>query len=58
MYDNLNRGWLALVLLAAGMMAFGMVVSFCFTGDRPFFDRILGRVGSKEEGQGSNVGIA
>lgn len=43
MYDNLARGWLAICLLVAGLLALGVLVALMFVGERPVVTRILHR---------------
>ncbi|TRM62992.1 major facilitator superfamily domain-containing protein [Schizophyllum amplum] len=41
MYDHLQRGWMAVCLLAMGLTVMSLVLAFCYTGDRPLGARLL-----------------
>lgn len=43
MYDRLEKGWMAICLLAAGLIALGALLAFAFTGERPLLGRLMGR---------------
>ncbi|KAF8973801.1 major facilitator superfamily domain-containing protein [Flammula alnicola] len=42
-YDHLRRGWMALCLLATGLLAFCFVLAICFVGNDPLLHRLLRR---------------
>jgi len=41
MYDHLQRGWMAICVLSVGMVGLSVILSICYTGDRPLIKRLL-----------------
>ncbi|TRM57206.1 major facilitator superfamily domain-containing protein [Schizophyllum amplum] len=48
MYDHLQRGWMAVCLLAMGLTVMSLALAFCYTGDRPLGARLLGVMKRRE----------
>ncbi|KAJ6626926.1 major facilitator superfamily domain-containing protein [Mycena sp. CBHHK59/15] len=44
MYDHLERGWLAITLLASGLLVLTLVLAFCYTGDDPMLAKLTSRL--------------
>ncbi|TFY81606.1 hypothetical protein EWM64_g2406 [Hericium alpestre] len=40
-YQHIARGWMALNVLAIGLLSVALVLAFIYTGDRPLFARLL-----------------
>ncbi|KAF4623451.1 hypothetical protein D9613_002041 [Agrocybe pediades] len=43
LFDHLRRGWLALCLLAAGLLTVCLILAFCFVGSNPILRRLRDR---------------
>lgn len=46
MYEHIKRGWMALNLLAVGLLAFAALSTFIYTGERPLLTRLISKIRS------------
>jgi hypothetical protein len=50
-YDNVNKGWMAICILTIGILLLDFMLSFAFIGNQPLLKRLIAKIIARAHGR-------